>query len=54
MAAGIKKMNNKNGYGRWSMWKISVVGDAIVTNRRVLETNNLGMNGMDYFVFFSQ
>jgi len=47
-----KNMNNKNGYGRWSMWTILAVGDTIVMNQRVLETNNLRVNRMDYFVFF--
>jgi len=32
-----KIMQNKNGYGRWLMWTILAVGDAIATTRRVME-----------------
>ncbi len=36
---------NVDDFGRWRR---------NCNDRRVMETKNLGMNGMDYFVFFSR
>jgi hypothetical protein len=44
-------MQNKNGYGRWSMWTILAVGDAIATTgeSRNKEFRN-EWNGLYYFL----